>query len=271
LEDEVETKLRAANLSGTFGGEKKRNTVLTVLGGLFILCVAIIGFLIFWDRSPPPQPIKVKSVEELRRQNAPEPKKPEPKKQVIPKEPFDYTLTNPQGVIQACGKAFSILVKPLPGWNIENVSCNTRQASVKWERGRNGTIGLLAAEAERIFPEQISTRINDRQFTATVRLPDSLPKTDRRWMSTEQGKASLVKSFESRGELESDMNRPSPPPDLPPNKHAPKPFIDFTFDTKRKPEEIVQYFNLPGLDLEQMTWNIEDGSWTYQGTLKLDD
>lgn len=272
LDDPVETKLKPANLSATFGGDKKRNLVLMILGGIFLVAAAIIGYLTLTDASPAPQQVRIKSIEEIQRQQNAQSTQPEatPPKQVIPKDPFDYTIARPEAMIKACGQLFSKLVQPMPGWGIKQVTCNDRQAEVQWQKSRSGTIDLLAAEAERKFGSDVTTRINDRQFTTTMKMPSDLPTTDRRWMNLSQGRSSLLKSFEPRGDLKTDFNRPSPPPDLPPNKHAPKPFIDFTFETKRQPEEIVQYFNLPGLDLDQMSWNIEDGSWTYQGALKLD-
>lgn len=280
--DGVFSYLRAANLNAFFGGARRKKIFLSgaaffvmVLMGLMALIAAISGQA-STSKGQESFPVALDAPDLIK------PPPPLPEKDRGLKATF-VTVNGPlpSAVLAACARSLDVIVRPIPGWELSEAACDAAQGIVQWKR----TTGSLASvEAVRPnFPE--SARLTYGGSGALlVAIPHTkldlltqnfmvLPKEDaillveRAFSSYGQIQLRYVAPKPSRTPPRPTRGAKTPLPKAPPEK---PPVLTLTLSGATPPARIESAFDLPGLTLQNVKWNIKSRVWTYQAEILVE-
>jgi hypothetical protein len=272
--------LRPVNLNAIFGGPKQKMAAL-VLGILFLSLTLLIALLpAFANKNKLPSdyerdtiPIRIEAPDII----VPPPR--EVVKQPIQK--INYAglhLPVPSAYIGKCMSLLDQIVHPIPGWQLETVKCDNSIAEATW-MNPGGSLEMLQ-EAMHVFPTEATRRyMGNGRFTVTVPVPSlhdfSVPVTV---LPREEIILLLNKRLSSTGELKihyvvpriTNQNAANRRITGQTEQRADPPFIQMELVSKMPPAMIATLFDLPGLNVQNITWNLKAKSWSYKAQVLID-
>ncbi len=269
--------LRPSKLDAVFGG--KRNKNLALFAALLFLIATIIFALLpsVMNQGPAlsskPKITVTGPVPDI---IAPPPRE-MPSDNSIAINFSGLQLPLPSSVIRSCLHAFDRIVHPVPGWQLQSVQCDGTFAEATWRKGGGG-LGMIKDALEQ-FPDEAS-----KQFSGTneFRVRLTLDKSGHiirtvNVISRDRAILLLDQRFSDDGQMRVSHQKPQPPQqrntariptnDPPP---APPPYLDIDFVTETPPSSLMSLFDLPGLRLQNIIWDVRNRNWTYQSKLLFD-
>jgi len=285
LENMSATSLKPANLDALFSG--KINKGMAIIGVLFLLLV--VFFSVFSNSlisGMMPQKIEA-SFSDIGTANtiAIPPREVAKKTDAMVEVVENFSIPKPSDVIEACMSNFDDIMVPLPGWNLNLMRCRSNIVEGMWRKG----VGSLATIQPYIdqFPFGVnpifgsrndflvSKAINSNALTSQkmklakrqdilltlnnrfvnlgrMEVQDIAPayiKTNRAAGGSRRLKAKTRKSKSDKSEEKRTME------DLP--------SLSITLNTKTAPVFIKEYFDIPGLKINFVEWNVNNSSWTF--------
>lgn len=274
--------LRPATLNAIFGGAKQKSMAL-LIGALFVgfLLIALAAPALFSSERPDLNAMVRNRIAIPGRIFAPPP---------IPREEqlSNVDLSGLQSVqpsilIDACANAFDRLARPLPGWDLNGITCTaSNQGSptvvALWQR-RTGSLDTVKPTLA-TFPDNVSISFNGSN-QITVQSPVGDLRTLVKPMELGQREPVieiLSNRFGTLGRLSvRDIRPPAPPPprgveglveqEQPP---APPPYMEMSLVTQTPPNMLSTYFDVSGLKVQNIQWNKRSGAWTYTAEIQYD-
>lgn len=274
--------LRAANLNALFGGAKQKSMALLV-AALFIgfLLVAFIAPSLFSSDRPDLNALVRNRIPVPGRIFAPPPL---PRnEQLAQVDLSSLQAARPSVLINACASAFERLVRPLPGWDFNGITCAANNqarpmATGLWQR-RSGSLETLRP-ALAAFPDGVTMTFNgSNQISAQSAVGDLRNIVKPLELGVrERIIATLTDRFGALGRLTiKDIRPPAPPPprgveglveqEQPP---APPPYMEMALVTQTPPNMIAGYFDVSGVKVQTVQWSKRSGTWTYTAEIQYD-
>jgi hypothetical protein len=281
-------RLEAANLTAFFGSKAKMTTVMVssalVLAGLIgggIMVTTMLG-----QEAPPPRTASAK------------PAKPPPPKEVIIDEKI--SLPVPSSFMEKCGQAVAKIMRPVPGWPIQRATCEKSRAVVTWQQ-QMGSLQMARAEGQQI-PSDASVTIEGKNMNASVGF-EELPVFEvQEWLQRDDAVFELERRFNRLGALKVEIIIPKPPQvsNQPQGLDGPKPksrkdvastsvttktlpdgtqireivrkrpYIEMSLTTPTAPTDLGTAFDLLGMRVDKVSWDLRSRNWAYQAVLTLE-
>lgn len=185
----------------------------------------------------------------------------------------------PSQVLKACMTAFDQLMIPLPGWDMLSLSCDGAQASIEW-RKVSGSLMILQAGLVKFPRKTVISYTGADKFVAMLKID---PVKSRPSLVTNLDTAVIVlnKQFSDLGNIQVRPVIPKPPPARPAARAAPAgtgghpkpaiapvpaepPYLDFTLVSSLPPTRLSDIFDVAGLKLNNVLWDMQSRSWTYK-------
>lgn len=271
LDQAAPTNLKPVTLDAIFAGRRNKliaaGATAVVVGLIFL--VSLLPSLIL-SRIPEPPPILGGAEITLGQIKAP-PKASQLERSVVGKTTL--SLPKPSSVVAACGEAIAKIVRPLPGWGITEVTCDTKTVRVVWAQGK-GTVELLLKNTG-IFPEGATARLEGNQFVSTLRIEDTAAtKKDVQPLGRVDAVLTLNKRLAGAGTLRVKFIQPPAPVQQQGIREqeapvAPPPYLEVNFKTKTAPQNIAAYLDVNGLEITNILWDFKNGEWTYDIKVNL--
>ncbi len=270
--------LRPINLSAVFGGAKQKKAAIII--SIFFLAIATLLALLpsfTQDKNPSVYqntiPIRIEVPDIV----AP------PPREVI-KEPvrkINYAglrIPVPSAFIGRCVQLFDEIVHPVPGWKLEKVSCDVSQVMAEWSSA-SGSLEMLQ-EVLQDFPEGASKHYaGNNRFTVLMPMPSLLeieiPVTV---LPREDIILMINKRLADTGNLRVQHVIPKPKKAVPavrskiPAIEEPSepPFLQTELHTKMPPTLVASLFDVPGLKVQNVEWNLNSKTWIYKTQVLID-
>ncbi len=271
LDQASPTNLKPVTLDAIFAG--RRNKMIAAgATSIVILLVFLVSLLpsLILSRIPEPPPLLGGAQLTLGQIKAP-PKASQIERAIVGK--MTISLPKPSSVVAACGEAISKIVRPLPGWTISDVSCDTKQVRVAWTQGK-GTVELLLKNTG-IFPEGATARLEGNQFVSTLRVQDT-SNTEREVQPLDRVNSVLTlnRRLAGAGSLNVKFIQPPAPVQQQGLREqevvqAPPPHLEVAFKTKTAPQSIASYLDIDGLEVKNIVWAFKSGEWSYDIKVNL--
>lgn len=271
LDQAAPTNLKPVTLDAIFAG--RRNKMIAAgATSIVILLVFLVSLLpsLILSRIPEPPPLLGGAQMTLGQIKAP-PKASQIERAIVGKTTIN--LPKPSLVIAACGEAISRIVRPLPGWSISDVTCDTKQVRVAWTQSK-GTVELLLKNTG-VFPEGATARLEGNQFVSTLRVADtSNTRTEVQPLDRVNAVLTLNRRLAGAGTLGVKFVQPPAPVQQQGLREqeavsAPPPYLEVAFKTKTAPQNIASYFDVNGLEVTKIVWNFKTGEWAYDVKVNL--
>lgn len=274
--------LRPITLDAFFGGAQRKRIVLASSSVFILLVLAMISVLVTATsgagklrenlapfaltspvgdviKPPPPPPLRKGGSGDIALQIAP-----------------------PGEVLAACMEGFDKLMIPLPGWDLQTLNCDGAQTSVEWKKV-SGSLMILKT-ALRKFPRDARISYTGANEVIAMRTIPAIKTRPSRIMSIDTAVIALNKKFTDLGNIQikpvipkatrppvvqrpatrkggassAAATPPVPPPAPPP------PFLDFTLVSSTPPTSLSQAFDVAGLKLQNVGWDLRTRNWTYK-------
>ncbi len=271
--------LRPINLDAIFGGSRQKKAAL--ITGIFFLCLAFMLALLpaFVTEAELPQrntvPVRITAPDII----APPPRE-------IVKEPLrkiNYAglrLPLPSAFIGRCMEMFDQIAHPIPGWPLSSMDCNNVQAAANWQ-GSGGSLVMLK-EALPSFPKEATKHFSGQnEFKVYMSLPtlqdieipvSVLKKEDIIFL--------INKRLSGIGQLKIQHIVPKAQPETVnarsrrsravQQQPAEPPYLQATLLTKMPASMITTLFDLPGLNVQNIKWDLKSKIWTYEMKVLID-
>lgn len=272
-------KLRAATFDAIFGGKQRRNFILfimTILIGV-LLSVAVLPKLAAKAKMERDRAVRSTMV-------VPAVIKAPPKLVTVDAAQTSdgFSIAQPSKVFEYCSDGFSAIIEPLPGWQLTNVVCevlygqNTVRSNIQWKRNV-GSLDLVKGYLQRFSPK-IDIVYNGSDSINGRFISGDLSKTNQNVRVSKRAKQirTLYDRFGGLGKLSvSDVFPKQPEPqsanldrliNSSPSKVEP-PYLKMTLLTTTAPDVLSSYFDVPGLKLKEITWQVQKKSWTYRAEI----
>lgn len=261
--------LQATSLTSLFGSA--RNLKIAVFA-LLAMIIGGFGYFLIPALFPTAIPVNTVQKPKITKKNVPEvaqlPKEIKPLPDLnAPEEEELVELPKPSQVIDSCGQTAAQIIRPIPGWPLKTMTCDGKNVSVQWQQ----TVGSMnvARSYMKGFPPGTRMAIQGKNLTTTMPLA-RLPLIQQEgWLSSEEAIFNLEQRLNNIGRLKIKPVTPKPPP--PPRKGKapppPRPYIDIELQTTVSPKTLAGYFDLIGMEMLAIQWDIPSGIWTYQSKL----
>ncbi len=288
FDDIPDASLQPANLDALFGGKRNKDVALILVGLVFgVLFLTSVASQILPSLLPQPRQapqMQVSTADVLK-----PPPRAEQANSVNPVIQFGtFTLPVPSFVVIECLQAMEMIVHPLPMWNLDSTRCDGRLATALWRSqggdldsirpyiskfGRNVThtydgsgtftatkfVDSLSNYMQQIVPlprDQAILLVNDRfgdvgTLTVQYKVPGETSSRQRRLSRVER------RQREVSSILQTDDNDENPP------------FLQIELQTRTPATKIGEYFNIPGLSLQMIEYDIGNQMWTYTANVIL--
>ncbi len=259
--------LQATSLTSFFGSTK--NLQLATLA--FVICVLGV-FAYFLMPVLFPKPIKVPEKPKIEKKLSAYSQLP---KEVAalpdlsqPEEEKIIQLPRPSVLIDTCGQTAGQIIRPIPGWPLVMMTCSPSGVTVEWQK----TVGSMniARNYMKDFPSSARVSIKGRSLLASMPLKELSLFQQENWLSNEQAIFNLEQRLNNIGRLKIKPVTPKPPP--PPKKgERPKlperPYIEIELKTTVSPKTLAGYFDLVGMEVQKITWDVDKGDWMYKAKI----
>ncbi len=279
--------LRPANLTAFFGGARRKKIFLAS-GGFFILLIlglmsliAMIGNQTGTGKGPESFPVAL---------DAPDPIKPPPplpeKDRALKATFVTLNAPLPSGILASCVRDLDAVMRPVPGWDATEAGCDGTQTIVQW-KSKSGSLSAIESLREAFPPEARLT------YSASGALLVALPHTKldiltQNFMLLPKADAVLVleRTLTPYGQMQVRYVAPKAPPKTAQRPGAPKPAPGAAAPKNKPPEKpptltvslsgaappgrIQSAFDLPGLTLQNVKWDIKTRIWSYQAEMLVE-
>lgn len=279
--DEISlTNLTALNIDGMVGG--KRNKKILVLFGVIVLgalatLISLQSFLpsILPERAQPAVP----RIQTGARIAAP-PKAREglgtDQPELVEEQPgIVLNMPKPSGVLKVCVETIDLIAVPIPSWRLDRVVCDGVTVSGFWVRS-SAAAGLQSIQRYlNKFPKATKHNYNgDDAYQAIIPADiDVLFPVNMVLIERDQAIVRLNKRFSGLGALEVDYEPPSRAIRAARgSRNQPVPVsgkLRMSLTTSAPPTVIANYFDIAGLQIDEVTWLVEKAKWVYKATVTL--
>lgn len=274
--------LRPATANALFGGGKQKSMAFLV-GGLFaaFIVIALAAPALFSSERPNLNEIVRNRIAVPGRIFAPPPI---PREEML--ESVDLTglrAAQPSILIDACAAAFNRLARPLPGWDLNGMTCSaSNQASPiavgLWQK-RTGSLDTVKPTLG-AFPENVTISFNgSNQISVQGPVGDLRNLVKPMELGQREPIIEMLSNrFGALGRLSvKDIRPPAPPPARgveglveQEQAPAPPPFMELSLVTQTPPNMLAAYFDVSGLKVQTIQWNKRSGAWTYTAEIQYD-
>lgn len=273
--------LRPITLDAFFGGPQRKKVVLASLAIFILLALTMISLLLaassgskrvreagtaFILSAPIGNIIEPPPALPLRRQDFGD---------------IALQIPPPDQVLTTCMETLDKLMVPLPGWDMQTSSCDGAQASIEW-RKISGSLTILQAALKKFPPDTLVVYTGTDKFIAKLSVPVTKPAPSR-IMNFDTAILTLNKKFSDLGTLQIKSVAPKAPPSKTPQKSSPskrkglvkpvpeapqpRPYLDMTLISSAPPPSLSSAFDVSGLKLQNVTWDLKARSWTYKAQI----
>ena len=272
-EAQIASPLRALSMDAFFGGRKRRNIAIFAfcVFAFFALSIAIIPLFLSGSYK------EHMGVTLVVRTDAPEVIKPPPPPPVEDASmPTDTAIMRsfvPSSVITTCTKTFESLIHPLPGWHLQTARCNGTTSRANWRR-QSGSLDLLQ-EAVGLFPEDVRPFLSGSDaFEASISVPTrDIDMYNAQMLPRDTAIIIVNARFDRVGVMalrhvvsspqrQVVAQRPGGLSASPPS--APPEYLEMKLETSILPSVLAPYFDIPGLRIQNIEWNVQSGKWYYE-------
>lgn len=271
--------LRPITLDAFFGGAQRKKVVLSSTAVFILLVLAMISVLA--AASPGSRKLKENISPFVLSMPVGDVIKPPPSPPLRKGGSGDIALqiAPPEKVLAACMTGFDKLMIPLPGWDMLTLSCDGVRASVEWKKV-SGSLMILQTALVKFPRETMVSYTGADRFVATLSIPVVKTRPSR-VMNLDTAILSLNKRFADTGSIQIKPVIPKAPrpvatqrpaarrggaaatPPVPPPV-APPPYLDFTLISSTPPTSLSWAFDVAGLKLQDVRWDLGSRSWTYK-------
>lgn len=273
--------LRPTNLSAFFGGARRKRVFLSGAGffilmllGLMVLIATISGQA-STSKGQEAFPVALDAPDIIK------PPPPLPEKDRGLKATFvTVEAPLPSGVLAACARSLDAIVRPIPGWQLSEAACDSTQGIVQWKR-TNGSLASVESARE-TFPEAARLTYGGSGALLVAIPHTKLDMLKQNFMVLPKEDAILLveRAFSSYGQIQLRYVAPKAPPkpikgakSKTPLQKPPAgkpPVLTMTLSGNTPPARIESAFDLPGLTLQNVKWNIKSRAWTYQAEILVE-
>ncbi len=257
--------LQATSLTSFFGSVKNLKVAAMVM--LFLI-LGGFGYFLYPVIFPPAIP-KTVSKPSVNKKNVAEvaqlPKEIKPLPDLnVPEEEEIVEMPKPSQVIDSCGQSAARLIRPIPGWPLKGMVCTATNVSVQWQQ----TVGSMNVARSYIvgFPSNATASIRGKDLVATMPLMRLPLIQQENWLSNEEAVFNIEQRLNNIGQLTIKPVTPKPPP--PPKKGKapppPRPYIEINLKTTVSPKTLAGYFDMVGMEMLNIKWDIPQKTWDYQ-------
>lgn len=198
---------------------------------------------------------------------------------------INLQIPPPAEVFAACMGAFDRLMLPLPGWDMLLLKCDGTNASVEWKKV-SGSLLILQSALARFPPQTLVNYGAGDKFVASLNVAQVKPRPSR-IMNRDTAVFVVNKRFADLGGIQMKPVIPKPPPrqaggrqaarpgpggaaaapknptaELPPPLEPP--YLDFVLTSTTPPTSLSWAFDVAGLRLVSVTWDMRTRLWTYK-------
>lgn len=275
--------LKPANLTAFFGGARRKKIFLAS-GAFFVLLilglmalVAMIGNSATSQKGPESFPVALDAPDLIR------PPPPLPEKDRALRATFaTLNAPLPSGILAACLRDLDVLLRPVPGWEATEAGCNIEQTAVQWKSKSGSLSGIESVRNS--FPDDARLAYGT-SGALLIALPHTkLDILTQNFMLLPKADAILLieRTLSAFGQLQirylapktptKTVQRPgAPKPVVPKNKPPEKPpTLTVTLSGMAPPSRVQSAFDLPGLTLQNVKWDIKTRTWAYQAEMLVE-
>lgn len=277
--------LRATNLTAFFGGARRKKVflasaaffVLIVLG--LTTLIALVADQTAGKKSPDSFPVALDAPDIIK----PPPPLPE-KDQALRATFVTLNAPLPSGILAACLRSLDTLVRPVPGWEPSEAGCDTGQAIVQWKQ-KSGSLQAIESIRED-FPEEARLTYSGSGALLAAIPHRKLDILSQNFMVLPKADAILLleRTFSTYGQIQIRYVAPKALPKAAPKPPANKkpapaaknkppekpPVLTMSLSGLSPPARLQSAFDLPGLTLQNVKWDIKTRLWTYQAEMLVE-
>lgn len=190
-------------------------------------------------------------------------------------------LPRPSGVLKLCVETMDLIAIPLPNWEIQSIECDGKSVIGKWRsnssaaglqsiqpyldefprgtkhnyNGTNTYEAVIPADIGALFP--INTRLIDRDI-AIVELNERF-----------SGIGDLSVSYIPPSRVARTRSRQNARNNRQEEEIVVPGTLKVTLATKAPPTVIANYFDVPGVSIRKISWNVNRARWNYEAVVTL--
>ena len=275
LDDFTTTRLIPLNLPALFGG--KQNLWRALIG--FVVFLGLLALIFFGlnhaglnPMMPPPPPVMPVA-----------PPKVAPV--LAPPRADTQEIIPPSIFMRNCQTQAERLVIPLAGWTLASLNCNVSDLSITWAQ-RTGDVGQ-ARTAFGTLPFGATLGFQNGVLTARQPLGQWSKILEKQWIKPAEAVLKLEENLQVYGQLSIKQNQATPQlvetttrtgfgssarvqqnlVDTATKPLLSRGYIGFELLSNMPPTALENAWNINGLELENLEWNVARQTWTYRGKL----
>ncbi len=289
LEDASATVLKPVNLDGLFSGTANKNIAILCFVSFFaVVFLTFFSDDFFYYIFTSRQDASIERIDVANTIAVP-PKIAEKKENQFLQAIETFKVPDPDKILDVCINSFSDLMVSLPGWNVSKMRCRDGFVEAIWNKGR-GNLETVKPYLDR-FPFGVNTTITsngdfiassiiknysnygqkielakredilitlNNRFTKVGRLEvrDVIPQNN------QQNNVNFgARRFKGNGDEKNIMRREYTIEDLR--------SLEVIFSTESPPQNFVEYFDIPGLKMKTVEWDVQAGMWVYNFQIYL--
>lgn len=285
LVDEPSCVLKPANPNAYFGGRRNKNlAMIALLAFLCFLLFALVLRQILPSLMPEIAQDPVAIIDAPNELAAPPPEPILIESSMLDMSFRNIRLPQPSKVLDLCMDGFSDLAHSFPGWQLSIMRCrggvNNLRTEASWLR-TTGSLDSLQAHIDK-FPIGVRRSYSgSNAFTAntSVSSKDDITKPIA-LMSRSEALVALNERLGKQGRMVVQESVPNPlqeeidsrtspfePPQL---TEADLPALNINLQTATAPYAMRSYFDLDGMAVSMVEWNVTTGLWIYEAVMFLE-
>lgn len=275
LDQSASTSLKPVSLDAIFAGRRNKFIAMIVFATLLSVFIGV-SYLqsVITVNLPEPPPIVSRS--ELMIGAVRAPPRAQTMEDLIAGQRQNIPLAS--AVIAACGETMAQLIRPLPGWPLNLVACSSEQVTATWQKSPQGTVEMLMSNTG-VFPPDATARIDGNRFVSTLKTA-SMREFNQQVTPLNRVNAVLLlnERFNNVGDLRLNFVQPpaiAPAPGAAAIRGAqevailPPPYLDLLLSTRASPQALAMFFNVPGLELQEVRWEVQQARWVFRAKVHL--
>ncbi len=275
-------KLKPVNLDAFFGGKANKSlAILVLLVGIGLLFLTLMSQSLVQSFLPERTESPRQNISLSESLSVP------PQKAEAAADPVQALIDKtdipiPQKILVSCVENFDDLMVSIPGWNIDRMRCRGNFVEAVWRRGV-GDLRILQNNLDELPFGVSKTFGSSGNFVASRVVSLGIDDTNKlRLARREQALILLNNRFSGLGSLQVR--------DIAPQQNNRRqgrrgrnteieepleltlqdiPSLSAVFKTEMSPSVTKQNFNIPGLKLNMLEWDIDSGLWSYDMQIYL--
>jgi hypothetical protein len=291
IENTSFSSLKPANLDALFSGKVNKGMAMIAAIVVFLIIFASIFSTSFISQLMPQKAQAPFPNIAVRDTIALPPREVEAQIDPIVEVIENFSIAQPSTVLDACLTNFDEILISLPGWNLATMRCRSNIVEAVWRKG----VGSLATIQPYIdqFPFGVSTILGSRDDFIVSKAINSNALTPEKMNLAKRQEVLLTLNnrFANLGRVDvqdiapnnqnrnatggsrrlAAMNnrRSNANEQIEKKTIEDLPALNVTLNTKTAPVFIKNYFDIPGLRINFVEWNINNSSWTFNMKIYL--